>query len=84
MDNWKPWMVALHMLEDGQIWEGKDIIAQIERHDNTYRIVFFKMNTGQLHYVTAAEYNSEERLMNFLSKMGMKPTSKVLCLRRPE
>lgn len=71
------------LLEDGQVWENDTNVAQLERRgEDSYLLVMFSKQLGGLTFSIAAVYDREDRLLDFLEKMQMRPTSKIITLTR--
>lgn len=83
LDDWKTCVVTQGLLEGGQIWECGRYVFQIEQIRSIYKIAMFISKDEALKYVGLAEYSDEESLLDLLDIMNMKPTSKILMLRRP-
>jgi len=82
--DWEQWALGNGLLEH-QVWEStrEKAVFCIDKLGGVYRVVMFAVeDDGSLRYVQVAMYQEEERLLAFLDKMGMAPTSKVLSLNR--
>ena len=82
-DNWEGWAALQGLLQDGQVWENKEMVFQIDKvGDDNYRVVMFTSKNEELHYVGIVLYDAADKLCQFLDSMGMTPTSKFLTIRR--
>ena len=84
-EDWKPWAISNHLLENGQVWEGRESgsVFQIDKYCDSYRVVFFTLSDGdRLDFTGAAFYEDVEKVLKLLGKMGAKPTSRLVRLRR--
>lgn len=80
--DWEAWVMGEGLLEDGQVWENDTDVIQLERRGNSYMAVIFKKNPQGLTYNIAAVYDRDDKLLEFLDKMQMIPTSKIITLTR--
>lgn len=79
---WRRWVITQGLLRDGQIWECRRYVFQIDSVRSGYRVAMFIEGKKSLQYVGVAQYSDEDSLLDLLDTMGMRPTSKILILRR--
>jgi len=68
---------------DGQIWENEQYVVQLEQFNTSWKMVMFSKRSNSLHFVEAAVYENEERMVNLLKKMNLQPSDKNIVVRIP-
>ena len=84
LKNWKARVITQKLLEGSQIWEYDKYVFQIEKIRGKYRVAMFVELFEVLQFVGVSEYSDEDSLLDQLHTMNMKPSNKVLTLRRRE
>lgn len=67
-------------LHEIKIWENDQTVFQIEPRGLEYRVIMFSLVEGSLQFVQVAFYRDAEKLLKFVKKLGMHPTSKILSV----
>lgn len=69
------------MLTDGQVWENEQYVVQLDQFNDSWKMIMFSKRSDSLYFLEVAIFENQQRAIDLLEKMNLRPSNKNIVAR---